>query len=164
MAQRTNSFIPPCGAGLFAFITILQRFAPEWGLWHLVSAPGEQKVFYEILNLRPETRPFARYFKDSREGRAIHSTLRSCVDKFTVVAACQEHATETFSCADFQDAEGVLVLGFDPAATAAIAGLHQLIVQRLSETALRRQNMNDRTLFTSMSFGSGAKPRAKRSS
>src|SRR5262249_18883201 len=113
----------------------------------LVTATGEQEVFYQILNLRPETRPFARFFKDSQEGRAVHSTLASCVAKFAVVASCQEHAQESFSCSEFQDSEGVLVLGYDPAATAAISGLHQLIVERLSQTALRRQNMDDRTLF-----------------
>jgi hypothetical protein len=145
--QENQFFYAASRAGLFAYIVLLQRFAPNWSFFHLISAPQEQEVFYEILKLRPETKPFARYFKDSREGRAIHSTLRSCLDKFTVVAACQEHATETFSCSEFQDEEGVLVLGFDPAATAALSGLHQLIVQRLSETALRRQNMDDRTLF-----------------
>jgi hypothetical protein len=145
--SENQFFYAAARAGLFAYIVILQRYAPEWGLHQVVSGPLDQTVFYEILNLRPETRAFARYFKDSREGRAIHSTLRSCLDKFSVVAACQEHATETFSCSEFQNQEGVLVLGFDPAATAALSGLHQLIVQRLSETALRRQNMNDRTLF-----------------
>jgi hypothetical protein len=145
--SENQFFYNAARAGFFAFIVLLQRFGGKWGLWHLVSAPREQGVFYQILSLRPETRSFARYFKDSREGRAIHSTLRSCLDKYAVVAACQEHATESYTCAEFQDAEGVLVLGFDPAATAALSGLHQLIVQRLSETALRRQNMTDRTLF-----------------
>jgi hypothetical protein len=145
--SENQFFYAAARAGIFSLIYLLQQLAPEWGLWHVVSIPGEQPVLYEVLNLLPETRPFARYFKDSREGRAIHSTLRSCLDKFAVVAACQEHATETFSCSEFQDQEGVLVLGFDPAATAAISGLNQLIVQRLSETALRLQVMNNRTLF-----------------
>lgn len=145
--SENQFFYAAARAGLFAYIVILQRYAPVWGLHQVVSGPLDQAVFHEILNLRPETRPFARYFKDSREGRAIHSTLRSCLDKFTVVAACQEHAKETFSCSEFQEEEGVLVLGFDPAATAAISGLHQLIVQRLSEITLRLQDMNNRTLF-----------------
>jgi type IV secretory pathway TraG/TraD family ATPase VirD4 len=145
--SENQFFYAAARAGLFAYVVILQRYAPEWGLHQVVSGPLDQTTFYEILNLRPETRPFARYFKDSREGRAIHSTLRSCLDKFAVVAACQEHAKETFSCSEFQDQESVLVLGFDPAATSALSGLHQLVVQRLSETALRRQNMNDRTIF-----------------
>ncbi len=145
--SENQFFYAAARVGLFAYIVILQRYAREWGLHQVVTGPLDQTVFHQILKLRPETKAFARYFKDSREGRAIHSTLRSCLDKFAVVAACQEHATEKFSCSEFQDQEGVLVLGFDPAATAALSGLHQLIVQRLSETALRRQSMDDRTVF-----------------
>ncbi len=131
-----------------SLVNVLHRFGGAWTLRHLVTAAADRKVLFEILHLTPETRPTARRFLgDSREGRAVHSTLTSCLAKYAVVAACQEHTEESFSVSEFQDSEGVLVLGYDPAATAAIMGLHQLIVQRLSETALRRQDMNDRTLF-----------------
>ncbi|MFO0808981.1 MAG: type IV secretion system DNA-binding domain-containing protein [Gemmataceae bacterium] len=133
--------------GLFAYILTLQRFGGPWGIPELVAGPANQKVFHEILKLLPETRPFAKYFDDNREGRSVHSTLQSCLAKYWVVAACQARTKERFSVSEFENSEGVLVLGYDPAATAAIMGLHQLIVQRLSETALRRQDTEDRTLF-----------------
>jgi hypothetical protein len=133
---------------LRALIDVLHRFGGPWTLRHLVTAAAERKVLFEILHLCPETRSIARRFLgDSKEGRAVHSTLTSCLGKYSVVAACQEHTDHGFSVSEFQDSEGILVLGYDPAATAAIMGLHQLIVRRLSETALRRQDMDDRTLF-----------------
>jgi type IV secretory pathway TraG/TraD family ATPase VirD4 len=124
-------------AGLITALTHLS--SDRWSLRHVILAAGNSERLKAILRSCPVTRELPRQYLSARSGRDVLSTLRTHLAGFSAVAAAWEHATCEFTLGDFFADEGVLLLGYDDASTAALQSLNRLLLKRLCEETLRFQ-------------------------
>ncbi len=130
-----------------AVLATLAAHGGAWRLGDVLYFARTRDRLRAVLGLLPETRDVAAQFLNARSAKDVVATLGACLGKFGPVAACWDRADAGVSLAAFMDRPGVLILGHDPTATAALRGVNRLVVKRLTELALARQGQDDLTLF-----------------
>lgn len=134
---------------LMSLVLVLQLLAPgRWTLRDLIVLSQTRKRLASVLRCRRETRHVvAQHLSTPKTAKEIVSTIGSLLGRYATVAACWCRADGTVSLRAFLDQEAVLVLGYEDSVSAALEPINKLILARLSDLILARNDLSRPTFF-----------------
>ena len=115
----------------------------EWTLRDITEACSSVELIRSVMRQTRSGKESAEiYFGDGETGRmseSVYATLHNYVRPFHTLAALWHRAAYKFSLHDWHLNSGILLLGADPRRARTVQRINQLMVQRICQLVLGRQ-------------------------
>lgn len=124
---------------------LMLRSPDDWDLRDITEACATPETLYRIMWATEDGADSYRYYFESggRLAMDVLATLRSKVFEYSPLAALWQRASHSFSLAEWHRGSGVLLIGSDQARSGTLNKLNTLLIRRMAETVLQREERPD---------------------
>jgi len=140
--RESDFWLNAANQTLFHVIEALMLRSPDhWDLRDVTEACATLESLYGLLQATEDGADAYRFYFERGERLALDilATLRSKVFEYSPLAALWYRATHSFSLSQWHRGAGILLIGSDPGRSGVLNQLNTLIIRRLAETVLQRE-------------------------
>lgn len=116
------------------------RTPGEWQLKDVLLAVQSKETMRAIFSSCPATEPLIEQYLDVREWSSVLSTLATKTRFYRPIAAAWSHAKRRVSLTDWEQGEGIIVLGTDQTAGPHLDTINRVLFHRLAQILLKRDD------------------------
>lgn len=120
---------------------LMLRSPGDWDLRDITEACARPETLYQIMRTTGDGADSYQYYFERGERLALDilATLRSKVFEYGPLAALWSRASHRFSLAEWHRGSGILLIGSDYGRSEVLGRLNTLLVRRMAETLLQRE-------------------------